>query len=254
MASGTSRAEVRAVELLLTDWHEAFYPVDLLLLHATPAYYGFGVPPGDGSGVVLIPGFLQGDMYLFVLWAWLKRIGYKPYFSGIRFNADCPNILIHNELNEAIDRARRETKRRVHLIGHSLGGIIGRSIAVQRPDDVASLLTLGTPFQGAAVHRKILEDAELVRRYVLQKNGRRVRPACYTAECTCPFMESLRWALPDSVRYTAIYTRSDGSVDWRACRTGMRDVDVEVPGTHAGLAFNPSVYRVVGDRLAVQHK
>ncbi len=28
-------------------------------------------------------------------------------------------------------------------------------------------------------------------------------------------------------------------------------VDFEVPGTHIGLAFNPSVYTIVADRLAL---
>jgi hypothetical protein len=39
-------------------WQEALVGVELLLLHATPVYYGIGVPHGDGSGVILIPGFL----------------------------------------------------------------------------------------------------------------------------------------------------------------------------------------------------
>jgi len=33
--------------------------------------------------------------------------------------------------------------------------------------------------------------------------------------------------------------------------TGDREVDFEVPGTHIGMAFNPSAYAVVGERLAM---
>jgi hypothetical protein len=32
--------------------------------------------------------------------------------------------------------------------------------------------------------------------------------------------------------------------------TGNEDVDFEVPGTHIGMAFNPSAYAVVAERLA----
>jgi hypothetical protein len=50
---------------------------------------------------------------------------------------------------------------------------------------------------------------------------------------------------------TAVYTRDDGVVDWRYCRTNDPEVDFEVPGTHLGLAFNPSVYSIIAERLAV---
>src|SRR5438046_8237498 len=102
----------------ISMWQEALVGVELLLLHATPVYYGLGVPRGDGSGVVIIPGFLANDIYLMELYAWLKRIGYQPYYSGIGVNADCPNLLIGRKLNETIGEARAETGGKVHLIGH----------------------------------------------------------------------------------------------------------------------------------------
>jgi len=79
------------------------FGIEVLLLHATPVYYGFGVPRGDQSGVVMIPGFLVTDMYLVEMYAWLKRIGYRPYYSGIGVNAECPNLLIRRRLNETIE-------------------------------------------------------------------------------------------------------------------------------------------------------
>src|SRR5579872_6500680 len=32
-------------------WSEVLCAAEILLLHATPVYYGFGVPKGDGSAV-----------------------------------------------------------------------------------------------------------------------------------------------------------------------------------------------------------
>jgi hypothetical protein len=49
---------------------------------------------------------------------------------------------------------------------------------------------------------------------------------------------------------TAIYTRDDGIVDWRYCMTRNPAWDHEVPGTHIGMAFNPTAYAIVADRLA----
>jgi pimeloyl-ACP methyl ester carboxylesterase len=230
-------------------WQEALFGVEVLLLHATPAYYGFGVPHGDASGVVIIPGFLGTDMYLMELYAWLRRIGYQPYFSGIGLNAECPNLLIRRHLNETMDRALQETGHPLHVIGHSLGGIIARSVAGQRPNDVASVITLGSPFRGTVAHSRVLKAAEIVRKRIQLKHGQGVLPDCYTGRCTCQFLDSLRRDLPQGITETAIYTRTDGVVDWRYCITEHPGVDFEVPGTHIGLAFNPAVYDIIARRL-----
>jgi len=234
----------------ISPWTEALFAAEILLLHASPVYYGFGVPQGDDSGVVIIPGFLGTDLYLMELHAWLGRIGYRPYFSGIGINAECPNLLIQRHLNETIERALDETGRRIHLIGHSLGGVIARSLAGQRPRDVASVITLASPFRGTVTSRTVLHATEAIRQRILQEHGRGVLPDCYTGRCTCNFIDSLKRDVPDSMVETAIYTRQDGIVDWRYCMTRNREVDFEVPGTHIGMAFNPSAYMIVAERLA----
>lgn len=234
----------------ISIWKEALFAAELLLLHTSPVYYGLGIPRGDGSAVVVVPGFLGSDTYLAQLHSWLARIGYKPYFSGIGVNAQCPNLLIEYKITNIITKALMETERKIHIIGHSLGGIIARAIAAQRPNDVASVITLGSPFRGTVVHPSVLKAAEAVRQRILQTQGHEVLPACYTGRCTCDFLSSLRRALPKSVRETAIYTRNDGIVDWRYCLTGKKGIDFEVKGTHVGLTFNPSVYSLIATRLA----
>lgn len=252
-ANSSARAPRVRVEADTSLWTEALIGAEILMLHASPVYYGIAVPRGDGSGVILIPGFLGTDLYLMELNAWLRRIGYQPYFSGIGVNAECPNLLIQRRLNQTIDKARRETGRKVHLIGHSLGGVIARSAAGQRPKDVASVITLASPIRGTVVNRAVLRAAEAVRLRILQEHGDGVLPGCYTGRCTCDFLSSLRRTVPDAMAETAIYTRHDGIVDWRFCMTMDREVDVEVAGTHIGMAFNPSVYAVVAERLAKTH-
>jgi pimeloyl-ACP methyl ester carboxylesterase len=229
------------------------FAAELLLLHAAPIYYGLGATHGDGSGVVLIPAFLLPDHYLFPLRKWLGRIGYEAFFSGINFNAECPNLLIKRCLNESIEKALAKTGRRIHLIGHSLGGVIARSIAGQRPQDIASVITLGAPFRGTVAHSSILRAAETVRLRILKEHGAGVLPACYTGHCTCDFVDSLQRTLPPSVLETAVYTPDDGVVDWRYCRTDNPEADFQVSGTHIGLAFNSSVYTIIANRLAQTH-
>jgi len=229
------------------------FGAEVLFLHATPVYYGFGVPRGDGSGVVIIPGFLGTDLYLTELHGWLDRIGYRPYFSGIGINADCPNLLMQRRLGETIKRALRETGRKIHLIGHSLGGVIARSIAGERPKNIASVITLASPIRGTVASRAVLRAAEAVRMRILNEHGSGVLPSCYTGQCTCNFLDSLRRDIPDSVVETAIYTRNDGIVDWRYCMTKRPEADFEVPGTHIGMAFNPAAYSIIAERMALTH-
>jgi len=236
-----------------SPWTEALFAAEILLLHATPVYYGLGVPHGDDSGVVIIPGFLGTDLYLMELHGWLGRIGYRPYFSGIGINADCPNLLIQRHLDETIEKARAETGRKIHLIGHSLGGVIARSVAGQRPREVASIITLASPIRGTVTSRTVLHAAEAVRLRILQEHGRGVLPNCYTGRCTCNFVDSLKRDIPDSMLQTAIYTRHDGILNWRYCMTRDPEANFEVPGTHIGMAFNPSAYTIVAERLARAH-
>jgi pimeloyl-ACP methyl ester carboxylesterase len=232
-------------------WREALFAADILLLHSSPIYYGLGIPRGDNSAVVLVPGFLGTDRYLGQLHSWLGRIGYRPFFSRIGFNAECPNLLIQRRLNESIDRAVAESGAKIHLIGHSLGGIIARAVAGQRPNDIASVITLGSPFRGTVVHRTVLRAAEAVRLRILEEHGSGVLPTCYTGHCTCEFLSSLRRTIPASIVETAIYTRNDGIADWRYCVTGDDNNDFEVPGTHIGLAFNAAAYGIIAKRLAL---
>jgi pimeloyl-ACP methyl ester carboxylesterase len=230
----------------LPIWREAMVGLEWLALRASPVYRGLGVPRGDGAGVVVVPGFLGTDLYLFELRRWLTRIGYRACTSRIGRNAECLDTL-RERLLGTIAEAARATARPVHLVGHSLGGMLSRSAAARRPDLVASVITLGSPFRGVRSHPAILYLADRVKRRI---QGRAARPRCYTGGCGCGALEGLAAGVPPSVSQTAVYTKSDGIVDWRYCVTGDPARDVEVPGTHAGLAFSPAAYRVIADRLA----
>lgn len=244
------RKEYEAVSLPI--WQELLVGVEMATLRISPVYWGFGIPQGDGSAVVVIPGFMTTEVYLVEFRTWLRRIGYKTHSSGIGLNAECPNLLIKHRLSESIEKAYAETGKKVHLIGHSLGGVLARAMASQKPSRIASVITMGSPFRGVAVHPTILRAAELVRGQILERHGKGVLPDCYTGACTCRFLESLVTKLPKSVRQTAIYTKTDGIVDWQVCMTDDPEYDFEVSSTHIGMVFNPIVFNVVAHRLAGQ--
>jgi triacylglycerol lipase len=241
--------ETFAANATLPLWREAFLGVDWLALRVSPVLRGIGIPRGDGSAVVVIPGFLGSDQYLGDMNAWLRRIGYTPYLSGIGRNAECPDVLSHR-LNKTITRAYNDTNGKVHLIGHSLGGVLARSVAVRWQDKIASVTTMASPFAGVTVHPFVLQTAYIVRGRIRQRRtGPEVMPDCYSGMCSCGTVESLKTNFPASIPKQAIYTKTDGIVDWRFC-IDEEPTDVQVPGTHVGLAFNPQVYKAIARFLA----
>src|ERR1051325_1382558 len=163
-------------------WRESFIALDWIALHAAPVFYGLGIPRGDGSAVIAVPGFMGTDLYLQELHCWLRRIGYRSYLSEIGRNADCLDLLV-DRLLQTIQKAYDDTRGTVHLIGHSLGGVLALSAASLRPDIIASVITLGAPFRGIKSHPVVLEMSKVVRDRIRNARLDETKPACFTGYC-----------------------------------------------------------------------
>ena len=70
-------------------------------------------------------------------------------------------------------------------------------------------------------------------------------------ECARQSFEESRLPLADDVAFTAIYSRRDGIVDWRAC-IDPQATPVEVTASHLGMAFDPRVIDLVSAALAAR--
>jgi pimeloyl-ACP methyl ester carboxylesterase len=230
-------------------WRESFVGLDWIALHTAPVFYALGVPRGDGSAVVTVPGFMGTDLYLQELNYWLRRMGYRCYMSEIGRNADCIDVLVER-LMQTIEKAYADTHGLVHLIGHSLGGVLTLSAASLRPDIVDSVITLGAPFRGVRSHPVVLEMSRIVRERIRKARQNTTKPACYTGYCDCSAVAALQVRCPHPIRHTAVYTKTDGIVDWRVCVNDDPATDVEVQSTHIGMVFNPWVYELIANRLA----
>jgi pimeloyl-ACP methyl ester carboxylesterase len=211
---------------------------ELAELIASPVYYGIGVPRGDGTPVLSVPGFLGSDDYLVILYGWLRRIGYRPSQSGLRCVG--PIDALAARLERRAERVARDTGRRLVLIGHSLGGMLSCRLARQRPDLVEQVVTLGSARSAEA--RDASDPMVRALAEALLPRG---------ASSWDEDEEMLGAPLPDGVRLSCIYSRDDAVVHWQACldadpRTSMH----EVRGTHTGLAWNAHVYRLLGRLLA----
>jgi triacylglycerol lipase len=213
-----------------------------------PVAYGFGVPRGDGEPVLLIPGFTAGDLSLNTMSRWLKRIGYKPYLSGIDLNVGCPKRKIEL-LGWRLEKIARESDRRLTIIGHSLGGVLGRAMGALHPGSVRQVIALGSPIRSGwqGVHDGVRPALEVIQSFwqTFVDNPRE----CGTAECPCGFFESVFSPTPRGTNFCAIYTRRDEVVQWESC-IDDEGCNYEVSGRHLGLIVNPEVYRIVAALLA----
>jgi pimeloyl-ACP methyl ester carboxylesterase len=226
-------------------------PVEMAQLLADPVYYGWGVPRGNGSPVLVLPGFMGNDLYLLPLRGWLNRIGYRAYASELGRNVGCPNRL-GKQLVARAERITQSTGCKVSIIGHSKGGLLARAVAATRPDLLAQVIALGAPFSGSMKAHPFTQSlVDLARQGERSFVEPEYRDSCYTADCTCQMVRAFRGPFPRGVRFTSIYSRTDGVVYWRHCVDTDVNNNVEVQGTHTGLAFNSQVFRHLARLLAL---
>ncbi len=228
---------------------ESLWSRELMQLLVDPVFYGLGIPHGDGSPVMLIPGFLAADRSLAALSGWLLRIGYASHHCGIRVaNVDCSDRAL-DRLERRAERLAASEGRALTLIGHSRGGLFARALAARRPDIVAKVIALGSPLNGPFDISVPTKAAVATVRTVLRTSGRARHPGCFTDTCSCPFVRDFTRQFPAEVAFTSIYTCTDGVIVWQTCPVPFAD-NIEVPGSHCGLAFNRHAYRHIAHALA----
>ena len=94
--------------------------------------------------MLLIPGFLAGDWSLSVMSGWLRRLGYRPFGSGLRVNqygSEATVAMLTRRLHEAHTTCAQP----VTVIGHSRGGMLAVVLAQRRAALVQRVITLGSP-------------------------------------------------------------------------------------------------------------
>jgi triacylglycerol lipase len=227
---------------------ELRWQLDAARLLAHPVLRGRGVPHGDGRPVLLLPGFLAGDYTLAPMAMWLRRIGYHPAGVGFLTNTGCSERALER-LEARADELAAESGRRVALIGHSRGGHQGKALAVRRPELVSHVIALGGGLRRQLdVSAPTAAAVALVRAWH-RRSGDRERQGCFAENCRCSFTRAYSSAFPESVRLTSVYSKRDGVVRWQSCVVPYAD-NVEVRGTHVGLALNPEAYVAIATALA----
>ena len=230
-------------------WREGRFAFELAALRRSSVFQGAGVEHGDGRPVLLIPGFMAGDGTLGTMTHWLRAAGYRTRRAGIRSNVNCSEAACAR-LEARLEGFANYTGQKVAIVGQSRGGIFARALAVKRPDLVSGIVTLGSPTVGMLkIHPLVLAQVGLV-----SALGSAHVPGLFTWRClrgTCceDFRAAISGPFPEDVPYVAMYSRTDGVVDWRSCLDPAAEL-VEVDASHCGMSVNPRVYRELAVALA----
>lgn len=195
-------------------------------------------PRGEPHPVLVLPGLMASDLSTRLLRAWIGRLGHPVAGWALGRNRG-PTQEVFSELPLLVDRLAREHDASVSIVGWSLGGIYARRLALRAPHQIRQVISLGSPFA--------------LGRPTAGSPGARVFQRCsplHTADRIHTSRASLARPLP--VPSTAVYSRWDGVVDWRACRQrpGPTSENVAVRSSHLGMGHDPAVLWLVADRLA----
>jgi pimeloyl-ACP methyl ester carboxylesterase len=193
-------------------------------------------PRGDGHPVLALPGFLASDLSMAPMRRYLSELGYDSYAWEMGRNTRGISRM-RLALRDRLAGIHAATGRKVSIVGWSLGGVYARDLALQAPDMVRCVVTLGSPFAND----------------VRATNATRLYEALSgeAADDNPELRAAIAGDLP--VPATSIYSRTDGIVNWRTCLLRPSDTaeNIEVHlASHIGIGVNPAALWAVADRLA----
>jgi len=185
--------------------------------------------------VAVFPGFAAGDLSTFVLRRHLQKAGYRAHRWRLGLNrGDVPTLI--PKLISRTELLFERYREPVALVGWSLGGVLAREVARERPELVRCVVTLGSPVVGGPKYTRSAGFYERVLKKDLDKIERVVEE---------------RNQIPIRVPITAIYSRRDAVVQWEACIDHYNEHcrHIEVDATHFSLGFDPKILRLVSDAI-----
>lgn len=214
---------------LLTEWRIAI-ELTRLPWNAWPL---FRIPKGKGT-VILIPGWLSPEIAMSPLRAYLSSKGYDARHWGLGTNEGHP-VRDTKRLMERIKNDPSLAGQKLSLVGWSLGGVIAREIARMMPDRISGVVTYGSPVVGGPTYTPAADMWG--------------PEACASLARRAAEVERLS---PIQVPVAVIFSKRDEVVSWPACidRNSPLATHYEVDSPHIAMGIDPSVWLVIGEKLA----
>lgn len=153
-------------------------------------------PEAASTPIIMLHGYFHNRSGFLVFRRALRRAGFR-HVSSLNSNVIGHDVAeLAKQLSEHVDRVIEETgATKVHLIGHSLGGLVARAyVQSGGEDNVHTCITLGTPHAGTY-------SAFAGR----GRAARDLRPGS-------PFMRQLALADASDVRFVSYYSNLDAMI------------------------------------------
>lgn len=218
-------------------------PIPDLLTSALGARSLRHAPRGDGHPVLVLPGFLSGDMPTWPLRQFLSGLGYRSWPWGLGLNLGF-STNYHYDIEALIEHRLKEiyleaSDQKISVIGWSLGGVYAREMARNYPYLIKEVITLGSPINGNPSDSSITQLYSWVTQMKLHDPAFQEKVMQSTA------------AVPD-VPVSAFYSLSDNIVPPQCAmeKPGPLSESIEVDCTHTGFGFNALVFFLLAHRLA----
>ncbi len=187
--------------------------------------------PADGPRLMVVPGFLANDRTTLGLQRALANAGYRVAGWGLGLNSGVKA--------DTLDRLAGRIEafgggRPVILVGWSLGGIYAREAAKKRPELVAKVITLGSPFSGDPRANNVWKLYEWIAGHPVD----------------APPIEADLAAKP-GVPTLAIWSPRDGIVSIASARGEQHESDrqIELACSHMGFAVSGRAYPVIVEAI-----
>jgi pimeloyl-ACP methyl ester carboxylesterase len=186
---------------------------------------------GDGTDIIVLPGFMASDVTTARLRRSLSAAGYRAFGWGLGRNFGV-TADIFQRLDSQLDANCLDQP--VTLIGWSLGGIIAREYAKYAPHRVRRVVTLGSPFSGDPRANNAWRLYELVA-------GHKVDAP--------PIKVMLEEKPP--VPTIALWSRRDGVVAPQSARgtSVQSDRHIELDCTHMAFVADPKAIRAICEAI-----
>lgn len=188
---------------------------------------------GEGAPVMTLPGFCANDDSMKQMRFNLNAAGFaaKRWKMGRNLGAKLDTM---ERIDARVKEVADKEGRAVNLVGWSLGGIMAREYARNHPENVASVVTMGSPFSGSLKANHAWRLYQLVAGHKIDDMPMPIDPG-----------------IKPPVPTFALWSSRDGVIAIASARGEAHQSDVirEVDCGHLGFAFDAVAIDAVIDCL-----
>jgi pimeloyl-ACP methyl ester carboxylesterase len=195
----------------------------------------------DINSVLFIPGFMAGDISTHLTRKHIEKHNISAFPSGMSFNHGFRENQIKELINKIeIIKEELDSKNKMVLVGHSLGGVYAKEISKLRPDLIDKIITMGSPLfdkhgsgsssMVSSLYNFINKESEL-------------------SEFELSILENYD-VLPE-VESHSFYSKTDGVVHWETSLypESENHHNYEFDCSHCGMIFDNKVVNKIIDLI-----